>query len=96
MDSVAPNLKRTNAIALLRSAGVKPLSIEGGTVILSLKYSIYKDKMEKPENQQIAEKIISDFLGHPCKIRCVCEPENNHLVKAAMKLGAQVTSVEEK
>ena len=96
LDGVAPNLKRTNAIALLRSAGVKPLSIEGGTVILSLKYSIYKDKMEKPENQQIAEKIISDFLGHPCKIRCVCEPENNHLVKAAMKLGAQVTSVEEK
>jgi DNA polymerase-3 subunit gamma/tau len=96
LDGVAPNLKRTNAIALLRSAGVKPLSIEGGTVVLSLKYSIYKDKMEKPENQQIAEKIISDFLGHSCKIRCVCEPENNHLVKAAMKLGAQVTSVEEK
>jgi len=96
LDGVPNNLKRTNAIALLRSAGVKPLSIEGETVILSLKYTIYKDKMEKPEYQQIAEKIISDFLGHRCKIRCVCEPENNHLVKAAIKLGAQVTSVEEK
>ncbi len=96
LDGVPHNLKRTNAIALLRSAGVKPLSIEGETVILSLKYTIYKDKMEKPEYQQIAQKIISDFLGHPCKIRCVCEPENNHLVKAAIKAGAQVTSVEEK
>ncbi len=67
---------------------VKPVSIEDETVVLSLKYSIYKEKMEKPEYQQVAEKIISDFLGHPCKIRCICEPENNHLVKAAYETGS--------
>ncbi len=96
LESVPSNIKRTNAVALLRSAGIKPVSMENDTVVLSLKYSIHKDNMEKPEYQQVAEKIISDFLGHPCKIRCVCEMENNHLVRAALKMGAQVTSVEEK
>jgi hypothetical protein len=52
--------------------------------------------MEKPENQQVAEKIISNFLGRPCRVRCLYEPEDNHLVKAALKMGAQVINVEEK
>ena len=96
LEDVPANLKKTNAIALLRSAGIKPVAVENEIVTLSLKYAIYKEKMEKPEYQQVAEKIISDFLGRSCKIRCVCETENNHVVRAALKYGAQVTSVEEK
>ena len=94
LDNLPPYLKKTNAAALLRSA--RPISFENEKVILSLKYSIHKENMEKPEYQQVAEKIFSDYLGRPCKVRCVCEIENNHLVKAALKSGAQVTSVEEK
>ncbi len=94
LDNLPSTLKKTNAAALLRSA--RPISIENEKVILSLKYSIHKENMEKPEYQQVAEKIFSDYLGRPCKVRCVCEVENNHLVKAALKSGAQVTSVEEK
>jgi len=29
-------------------------------------------------------------------VRCAYEPEDNHLVEAAKKYGAQITSVEEK
>ena len=96
IDEVPTNIKRTNAIALLRSAGVKPVAIEDDTVVLVFRYNIHKENMEKPENQQVAETIISNFLGHPCKVRCVYEPKNNHLIKAALRMGAQVTSVEEK
>jgi DNA polymerase-3 subunit gamma/tau len=96
LENLPANLKRTNAVALLRSGGCKPTSIENDIVVLSLKYSIHKENMEKPEYQQVVEKIISDYLGRPCKIRCICETENNHLVRAAIKMGAQVTSVEEK
>jgi hypothetical protein len=46
--------------------------------------------MEKLENQKMAEKIISRFMGRSCRVRCVYEHENNHLVKAALNLGAQV------
>jgi len=96
IDEAPADIKKTNAIALLRSAGVKPVTIEDDTVVLAFRYSIHKENMEKPENQQVAEKIISTFLGRPCRVRCVYEPQNNHLVKAALRMGAQVTSVEEK
>jgi len=88
--------KRTPAIAILRSAGVKPVAFEDNTVVLAFRYPLHKEKMGEPENQQVAEKIISNFLGHPCRVRCIYEPEDNHLVQEAQRMGAQVTSVEEK
>ena len=88
--------KRTPAIAILRSAGVKPVAFEDNTVVLSFRYPLHKEKMMEPENQRVAEKIVSTFLGRPCRVRCIYEPEDNHLVKEAQRMGAQVTSVEEK
>ena len=88
--------KRTPAIAILRSAGVKPVAFEDNTVVLAFRYPLHKEKMGEPENQQVAEKIISNFLGRPCRVRCIYEPEDNHLVQEAQRMGAQVTSVEEK
>jgi DNA polymerase-3 subunit gamma/tau len=89
-------IKRTNAIAILRSADVKPVTIEGDTVVLDSKYEFYKEQIERPENLTIAEEIISNFLGRRCRVRCIHKPEDNHLVEAVKKMGAQVTSIEEK
>jgi len=96
IEQAPDEVKRTPAIAILRSAGVKPVTIDGDTVVLAFRYPIHKDKMETAENKQVAEKIISNFLGRPCHVRCIYEPEDNHLLKAALKMGAQVTSMEEK
>jgi DNA polymerase-3 subunit gamma/tau len=96
MEQAPEDVKKTPAIAILRSAGVKPVAIEGDTVVLAFRYPIHKEKMETVENQQVAQKIISNFLGHPCQVRCIYEPEANHLVEAVKRMGAQVTSVEEK
>ena len=85
---------RTPAAALLRSARQK--TIEDDTIVLSFKYPLHKENMEKLDNQKTAEKIISGFLGRPCRVRCVYEPENNHLVKAALRMGAQMIDTEEK
>jgi len=93
--SKAPSdVSRTPAAALLRSA--KPKAIEDDTIVLSFKFSFHKESMEKPENQQIAGKIISSFLGHPCRVRCIYEPEDNHLIEEALKIGAQIIDAEEK
>ena len=46
------------------------------------------------ENIEVAARIISNFLGHPCHVRCTLE--DNHLVRAALKMGAQVIDEEEK
>ena len=77
----------------LRSA--RPKEITGDVLLLSFKYPILKDNLEKIENQKMADKIVSKFMGRPCKVRCVYEHENNHLVKAALKMGAQVIGPEE-
>ncbi|MDH5695672.1 MAG: DNA polymerase III subunit gamma/tau [Dehalococcoidia bacterium] len=96
VEQAPEDAKRTPAIAILRSAGVKPVAIEDDTVVLAFRYNFHKEKMEQTENQQVAEEIISSFLGRPCHVRCTHEPEDNHLVREVKKMGAQVTSVEEK
>ncbi len=96
IERAPENTKKTPAMAILRSAGVKPVAFEDDTVVLAFRYPLHKENMEKPENQKIAEEIVSNFLGHPCHIRCIHQPEDNHLLKAALKMGAQIIDVEEK
>lgn len=96
IDQAPPDAKRTTAVALLRSAGTKPVALEGDTLVLAFRYAVHKEHMEKPENKQIAEKIVSDFLGRPCHIHCTHEPQDDHLLRAALKMGAQISSAEEK
>ncbi len=96
IEQAPEDTKRTPAMAILRSAGVKPVAFEDDNLVLAFRYPLHKENLEKPQNQEIAEKIISSFLGRPCHIRCVHKPEDNHLVEAALKMGAQITSVEEK
>lgn len=93
IDQAPQDTRKSSAIAILRSAGVKPVAVENGTVSLSFRYTNHKELIEKVENQQIVEKIISNFLGYPCRVHCVME--NNHLIKAALKMGAQITGKEE-
>ncbi len=88
------NISRTPAAALLRSA--IPTAVAEDTIVLSFKFPFYKEKMEELENQKIAEKIISLCLGRTCRVRCVYEPEANHLVNAALKMGAQIIDEEER
>jgi hypothetical protein len=57
---------------------------------------MHKDNIEKLENQKMAEKIVSSFMGRPCKVRCVYEHEKNHMVKAALNMGARVIDTEER
>jgi DNA polymerase-3 subunit gamma/tau len=96
IEQAPESFKRTPAIAILRSAGVKPVAIEDNTVVLAFRYPIHKERMETAENQQVAREIISNFLGHACQVRCIHEPEDNHMVEALKRIGAKVTSTEEK
>lgn len=95
LDGAPYEIKRTSALALLRSG--KPLEVQGNRVIIAFKYPIHKDNMEKPDNKRNAEKLVSDYLGRACSIVCVHRPDGNHLIDAAIKMGAsQVTNTEEK
>ena len=95
IEKAPADTQKTPAVAFLRSSG-KPVAFEDNTVVLAFKFPIHKDNMEKPQNQQVAERIISSFIGRPCRVRCIYQPEDNHLVEAALKIGAQIIDVEEK
>ena len=86
--------KKTPAVAILRSAGVKPVALENDTVSLCFRYPYHKEQIEKIENQRVTERIIGNFLGRPCRVLCVLE--DNHLLKEALKMGAQFIDTEEK
>ncbi|MFH0914256.1 MAG: AAA family ATPase, partial [Chloroflexota bacterium] len=96
VEQAPEDTRRTMAVAILRSAGIRPVAIEGDTVVLGFKHDVHREKIEKPENLPACEKIISNFLGRSCRVRCIHEPESNHLVRAALKMGAQIIHVEEK
>jgi len=95
IENAPPDTQKTPAVAFLRSSS-RPVAFKDNTVVLAFKFKIHKDNMEKPQNQQIAERIISNYLGFPCNVRCIYQQENNHLVEAALKMGAQIVNVEEK
>jgi DNA polymerase-3 subunit gamma/tau len=88
-----PEARRSPALALLRSAGVMPVSVEDSTVVLSFRHPYLKDKLQETENLRVVEKLLSGFLGRDCRVQCVSE--ENHLVKEALKLGARIVDTEE-
>jgi len=96
IEHVPDNLKRSPAIAILRSAGVMPIALDNGVVTLSFRHNFHKEKIEETENRRVATSLLSQFLGQPYQIKCIYEPAENHLVREAQKLGAQVISIEEK
>jgi len=75
IEQAPEDTKRTPVIAILRSAGVKPVAAENNTIVIAFRYPIHKEKMEMTENLQVAEKIIGNFLGHSCHVRCQMNKE---------------------
>ena len=96
VQQVPDTIRRSAAVAMLRSAGIKPIAIEDDIVVLSFKYAYHREKIEEIENKKIAAGLISQFMGKPCQIKCIYEPEENYLVREAQKLGAQIIDVEDR
>jgi DNA polymerase-3 subunit gamma/tau len=95
IEETPPEIRKTPAIGFLRS-GAKVVSVTEKEVVLAFRYAVHKDQIEKPENRRIVEEILSRYLGRSCQVRCTCETEKDHLVRAVQNMGAQITSVEEK
>ncbi len=55
--------------ALLKSS--RPLKVEGESLILEVFYKFHKERLEEPRNRNILEKVVSEVLGVPTKIRCI-------------------------
>ena len=55
--------------ALLKSC--RPLKIEDGSLILEVFYKFHKERLEEPRNKSTLERVVSEVLGLPVKVRCI-------------------------
>ncbi len=96
LEEAPDSTKRSVAIALLRSS-VRLVSFEDDELTLAFKFKIHQEKMEQSANKKVSSQIVSSFIGRPINIKCVHEPEKNHLVRMAQEqVGARIVQVEEK
>ncbi len=96
LSCAPPQLRRSSALAILRSAGIQPVAFNGGIVTLSFKFPIHMNKINEPENKRITSEILSACIGAPVQVVCVLEQVSNHLVKEAQRRGAEIINVEDK
>lgn len=55
--------------ALLKSS--RPLKMEGGNLILEVFYKFHKERLEETKNRSVLEKVLSEVIGSPVKVRCI-------------------------
>ena len=97
VEQAPADVRRNRGLSVWRSGQVKPQSIQDDLVCLACSSQFFKETIEIVENQRVVQKLISNFLGRTCRIQCVLEEKDNHLVEEALKIpGAQFISVEEK
>ena len=93
----SPNLE-----ALLNSC--KSLEVRGDTLILGLASDVLVEKIEKPDQIEIAQKAIADETGASLKIKCMVTNakgqipdgvDQNGLVAAAIQAGGEVIDIQE-
>jgi len=97
VEQAPAELRKNRGLSVWRSGQVKPQSIQDDVVCLACSSQFFKETIEIVENQRVVQKLISSFLGRTCRIQCILEEKDNHLVEEALKIpGAQFISVEEK
>lgn len=93
----APNLE-----ALLNSC--KSLHVQSGILVLGLASEVLVEKIEKPDQTEIAQKAILEVLGVDLDIRCIVtsasgkvppEIDQNGLVAAALQAGGTISEIQE-
>jgi DNA polymerase III subunit gamma/tau len=93
--------------ALLKD--VRPLDVEGNTIVLLAASTFHKSTIEQPKNREIVEGVIKKHLGAVYAVRCTTEAKaegrdlrgqirearKDQLVRAAMNIfDAHIVDIE--
>ena len=62
--------------ALLKSS--QPLKLEDGNLVLEVFYKFHKERLEEVRNRSILEKVVSEVMGAPVKLRCILGKKKNN------------------
>ncbi len=55
--------------ALMRSG--RPVSVEGGALLIGFAYPFHRDKVDEEANRRAVEDALTQLLGRPVRVRCV-------------------------
>ncbi len=55
--------------ALMRSG--RPVSVEGGALLIGFAYPFHRDKVDEETNRRAVEDALTQLLGRPVRVRCV-------------------------
>ncbi len=55
--------------ALMRSG--RPVSVEGGALLIGFPYAFHRDKVDEEANRRAVEDALTQLLGRPVRVRCV-------------------------
>ncbi|HIC93269.1 MAG TPA: DNA polymerase III subunit gamma/tau [Anaerolineae bacterium] len=69
--------------ALLKSC--EPVAVEGEVVVLGFYYPFHKEKIEEPSRKALVERVISQVVGSPCRVKCVLSPKGGRRTRATRK-----------
>ncbi len=94
--SPPPEYRRT-AIPALIATGVKPVAIEGDTVVLGFIHLKLKEKAEEDANLKFLSTIAGELRGQPTRVRCRHQSDSDHMeAHLKSKYAARVVSEEMK
>jgi hypothetical protein len=88
-----------NLDAFLRSA-CEPVSVENDVLELRFSHKFHMEKVEDGKYRHLIEERLEAFFGHPYKVKCVLQPQDEDrsspdskqgggLVEAAIRMGAR-------
>jgi len=78
--------------ALLKSC--EPVAVEGEVVVLGFYYPFHKEKIEEPSRKALVEKVISQVMGSPCRVKCVLSPKGGRRTQVTRKPAGQPKAVQ--
>jgi len=94
-----------NLDALLRKA-CEVVSLEDDTLVLGFYWDFQRSKIEDPKYRHLVEHKLQEVFGIPYNVRCILTPKSkeerpqagarNHLVEAALEMGARIIDEERK
>lgn len=71
--TILDTAKRLNASLTLALSTARPVSTEGATVTLAVKYPFHKERLEEPANQLTLSRAFDTILGSRTRLRIILE-----------------------
>jgi DNA polymerase-3 subunit gamma/tau len=72
---IAMDMRKTNGSLVACLKTCQPIVVEGGEILVACQYSLYKTKLQKPENRVAVEKVASETVKAQVRLKFITKEE---------------------